>query len=305
MAEELQHALSLEPGLLAEVVDQFASRLLDDALVQASVPRQYPLLLDLARQLARHGRFPAALATLETAAPLATVPREQVTVRLATSRVLVQSGDAGRALAQAQAALRLAPTDPEVYATLGEIHEAREEWTEALEAFGAAARLAETASAERTSEYQARLAAFLGRRGERARALLVWRHILQASPDDPWVHVEVARLLEQQGEWAEAFKEYKVAEGLGPRDGGLHRAIAEAYLRHGLLREAALAYETAVRLEPANDRLRMALAQLYTRIGSRDQALAHYGAIARRSPAPTGRLQPSSGEAIPRATPGP
>ena len=291
VADEFRQALLIEPALLPEVVDQLASRLVDDALIQASVPRQYPLLLALAQQLPRYGRASAALATLEAATPLARGPAEQVALRLATARVLVESGEPARALAQAQAALTLAPTSPAVYAAVAEAYEARQQWGEALEALGTAVRLAEAGEPQGATAYRARLAALLGQRGEREQALLVWRHIVQASPGDAWAHVELARLLEQQGESTEAFQEYRVAERLGARDVAVRRAIAEAYLRQGLLHEAIGAYEAALRIEPANDRMRMALAQLYTRIGSRDQALAQQGAIVTRSPA---RAAPSS-----------
>lgn len=282
-AEGFRRALSLDPSLLAGVLDRLSSGNGDAELLQASLPPRYDLWLALGQHLVRQRRW-AAVPAFEKALSLASDPAGQVEVRLAYSRALLQGNDPGGALAQAQQALILDPRNPEVFLALAEIYEARRQEDEAETALVSAVTLARGADAGQANRYRARLAALLSKRGEVGRALLLRRQILQATPNDPWAHLEVGRLLERRGEWAEAFREYRAAEGLGPRDVWLQWEVARAYARRGLLREAVMAYAAAVRLRPEAGDLRMELAELYARLGQREQAVEQYREVLVREP---------------------
>ncbi len=282
-ADEFRQALSLEPALLGEVLDQLSEARADGPLLEA-IPRRYDLWLALARKLDQQGRRGIASSAFEEALALAPDPMAQVEVRLAYSQTLLRRGDTQGALAQARQALVLAPKSPEVFATLSKIYEGVGKWEEAETALASAVTLAGGGDPREISEYRGRLAAYLARRGQVERALLLRREILQGTPNDPWAHVEVASLLEQRREWSSAFQEYQAAEGLGPDDWALHREIARAYARNGLLREAVAAYETAVRLRPDDGELRMEAAELYARIGRQEQAIEQYRLVLARKP---------------------
>ncbi|MBI1893925.1 MAG: O-antigen ligase family protein, partial [Candidatus Rokubacteria bacterium] len=261
-AEGFRRALSLEPALLWDVLEHLSSAGADQALLEASVPKRYDLWLNLARYLDRQGRRGTASAAFEEALTLASDPMAQAEVRLAYTGALLRGGNVPGAIAQARHALVLAPKNPEVFATLSTVYEAMGKYDDAEIALSSAVTLAGGGDPRQANDYRGRLASYASRRGQGERALLLRREILQGSPNDPWAHLEVARLLEQRREWNRAFQAYRAAEGLGPQDWSLQRNIARAYARNALLREAITAYEAAVRLRPTEGDLRMEVAEL-------------------------------------------
>ncbi len=283
-AEGFRRALSLEPVLLWDVLEHLSSAGADQALLEASVPKRYDLWLGLASYLDRQGRRGTASAAFEEALALASDPMAQVQVRLAYAGALLRGGKAPGALAQARHALVLAPKNPEVFATLSAVYEAMGKYEEAEIALSSAVTVAGGGDPRQANEYRGRLASYASRRGQGERALLLRREILQGSPNDPWAHLEVARLLEQRREWNRAFQAYRAAEGLGPQDWSLQSNIARAYARNGLLREAITAYEAAVRLRPTEGELRMEVAELYARVGQSEQAIEQYRLVLARQP---------------------
>ncbi len=283
-ADSIRTALRLEPALLPGLVDDLVAAAADAELVRTAVPREYPLLLELARQLGRHGRSDLVLATLDEALALAAGPDQRAVVRLAAGRARLGQRDAAGAVAEAREALRLRPGSVEATVILAEAHEAAGQGAEAEEAWGSAARLAAASDPTRAHMYRVRLASLVQRRGDAGRALRAWREVLAASPNDAWAHLQVGRLLEARGAWAEAFREYRVAETLDARHGAVQREVGRVYARQGLLREAAVAYERALRLRPTDGALRMELGELYARMGWRDRAIEHYRALLAQEP---------------------
>jgi len=283
-AEAFRQALAIEPALLGTVVDDLTTHRAHDDLLAASVPRQYSLVLELARELERRGRRRAASTAFQDALSLASAPMQQTEARLAYGRALLGSQDSPGALAQARQALILGARSPEVFALLGDIYESTKQFADAEAALVSAVGLAATDGPGRTDSFRSRLAALLARRGEGERALALWRQVLQSAPNDPLAHLETGRLLEQRGDFSGALQEYKAAQGLAPNNGHLHREVAQAFSRAGHLTESAAAYEMAVRLLPAEGDLRVELAELYARIGWRERAIEEYRQVLARQP---------------------
>ncbi len=291
VTKEFHRALTLNPALLGEVIDEISALSSAPGLLEASIPRRYDLWLTAARHLHGQGRSATANAAFEEALALAPSPIAQVEVRLAYSEALLRTRDVPGALVHARHALVLAPTHPRVFLALGEIYEALGKWEEAETSLTSGVALARAEEPAKVNQYRALLASYLGRRGQGARALSFWRQVLQDLPNDSWAHFEVGRLLEQRKELSEAFQEYRAAEGLGLNDWRLQKEVGRAYVRSGLYREAAIAYERAVRLQPLENEVRMEMANLYLRMGRRQQAAEQFRWVQARQPdrRPAGR----------------
>lgn len=283
-AAAFRHALDLQPKLLGRIIDDLVTRRADEGLLREAVPRRFELVLGLARHLAAQGRFRGASAAFEEAVRLAVDPAQQLEGRLAYARGLLQAKEPAAALVQARQALVLDPKNAEVFAVLGEVYDGLRQYAEAEAAYGSAITLSEGQEPRRRNEHRARFASHLTRRGEGERALAAWRQVLQHTPNDPWAHLELARLLQQRQEGSEAFLEYRAAHRLGAKDPDLQRAVAEEFSRSGYLREAAVALELAVSLRPGDLPVRLELAALYARMDRREQAMEQYRQVLARQP---------------------
>jgi tetratricopeptide (TPR) repeat protein len=280
IASALRGALSLERSMLGDIADRLlAPPSADLDLLWASMPRQVPVMLDLAWQLERRGRAAAATAALEKALAIAIDPELQKDVRVAHGRLLLTRDDVTGAIAQLRHALVLAPGNPDVFAALGEAYESGRRWSEAESAFTSAVSLAEDASPQQANVHRNRLAGYLTRRGDLDRALVLRELVARDTPADPWAHVEIGKLLEQRGEWGLAFRKYQEAERLGAKSSDVSAWVARTYARRGLLREAVVAYENAVHLAPRLADVRAELGELYSRTGRPEQAVQQFRQI--------------------------
>jgi Tfp pilus assembly protein PilF len=283
-AAAYRRALELEPKVLGRVVDDLKTRRADAGLLREAVPRRFDLVLDVARHLATDAPPRAASLAFEEALALAANPVEQREARLAYARGMLQAKDPGAALVQARHALVLDPKNAEVFAMLGDAYDGLRQFAEAEAAYSSAVAVSEGLDPRRRSEHGAKLAGFLTRRGESARALATWRQLLRQTPDDPWTHLELARFLQRQQEGSEAFLEYQAAHRLGAQDPDLQRAVAEDFTRGGHPREATAALEIAVSLRPSDLPARLELADLYARTERPDQAMEQYRQVLARQP---------------------
>ena len=283
VVQEFRRTLAIDHSMLAAVVDLLSAPKVDPRLLALSVPAEPQLLVELGRDLERRGRRAGASAAFEEAIAAATEPSQLVGVHLAYSQVLKARHEHDAALAQVRQALVLAPKAPEVFATLSEVYEAAQAFSDAETALATAARLADEAVSRRSPEYRTRLASYLTRRGDVERALPLRRREVEERPLDPLAHLEVARLLEARGEWATASHSYRLAGELGSTQPAVQREIGRAYLRHGQLPDAQEAFERALRLAPSTD-IRLALAEAYVRSGKSEQAIQQYRRVLSMDP---------------------
>ena len=285
VAEGFRQTLVLDRWSLTRIADLLLAPPVDDpALLLASVPPRVPQLIDLGRLLERRGRAAAAAAAFETALGVASGPAEQAEVRLAHAQVLLGRKDVSRALAELRQALVLTPKSSEVFAALGDAYEAAEQWADAESAHGSAVLLSEETASADVNSYHARLAAYLTRRGQLDRALVLRRQVVASAPQDVWAHFSLASLHERRGDATEAYRQYRRTEELALTDWGVNGELARAYARQGHFVEAVAAYERAARLAPQPVELRMDLAALLTRIGRTEQAIEQYRLVLARQP---------------------
>ena len=274
-----RRTLTIDPRFLPRVVDDLLARGADQEMLLDSAPRNYTLRLELARQLERRGRWPAAWAAFEDAISLAAMPAQEVDSRIAYGQALLRRAERNRALTQARHALVVAPNRPDVFLLLGEVYESLGQSSEAEGAFTSAVTVLGLDTSRQANRYRARLASFLAQRGEGDRAVALWRQVLKAMPNDPWLRLELAYTLQARGDTNAAFIEYQTASSLGPADFGLQWELARALARAGHIRESIAAYEIADRLGPHSPELQTELAELFVRGGWPDRAAAQYRQI--------------------------
>jgi tetratricopeptide (TPR) repeat protein/O-antigen ligase len=273
---------------LTEIVRKLTAPGVEPDLLWLAVPRETGTLVELAAILEADGKVSAAAAALEDAVAMATDPADRVPVLLARARFALRRSDKALALGQARQALALAPRDVEVFAVLAEAYDANGMLDEAASAYGSALAGAGDLDVRRTNGYRAALASVLTRRGDQSGALILRRKAVEVMPNDPWAHLELARLLEARQEIAEGLREYESARVLGQGEWIVQASVAEAFVRHGLLREATAPSLRSVQLNPFADELRVRLGDLYARIGQPDRAKEQYHQVLARQPAHEG-----------------
>jgi tetratricopeptide (TPR) repeat protein/O-antigen ligase len=275
--EGFRTVLSLEAEFLDEVAERLESQgAAGRAMLRASMPRISSLWMSLARRWDKAGQREDALSAYEEALGLAADPRQQVEVRLAYSEFLVRMGKAKPGLEQARGALLVAPRDHRVFGALARAYEALQDWREAEGALTSAMAVARGTSREAVARYGDWLGQLLARRGQADQALVLYREIVAAVAEDPYVRTSLAKLLEGQGRWSEALPEYQAAEQLAPDHAGLRFDIGQAYVRHGLVQEGVTALEAVVANAPRWSAPRVHLAQMYAQLGSPDRAREQY-----------------------------
>ncbi|MGH2627238.1 MAG: tetratricopeptide repeat protein, partial [Anaerolineales bacterium] len=248
-------------------------------------PRSSSLWMSLARRWDRTGQREDALSAYEEALGLASDPRQQVEVRLAYSDFLVRIGKVRAGLDQARSALLAAPRDHRVFGALARAYESLGDWSEAEGALTSAMAVARGVSREGVARYGDWLGQLLTRRGQADRALALYREVVAAVSEDPYVRTSLAKLLEGQGRWSEALPQYQAAERLAPNHAGLRFDIGHAYVRHGLMREGVTALEAVVVNAPRWTAPRVHLAQMYAQLGSPDRAREQYRQVLALEPA--------------------
>lgn len=278
-ADAYRRALTIQPHLLARILDDLSARKADQDLLFESVPRNQVLRLQLAQYLEQRARWQAAWAAYEEAITLSAIPAQEVETRIAYGHALLRHGDRERAVSQARQALVIAPGNPEVFVLLGDAYEHLGQLAAAESAFTSAVTLLGPDATRRASRYRARLASFLAKHGQGDRAVALWRQVLTATPNDPWLRMELAYTLEQRGDASGALVEYQTASGLAKGDPLVQWELGRAMSRAGHLREAISAYEAAVSLSPREWGLRLELAELLVKVGARDRAVEQYRRI--------------------------
>jgi len=157
----------------------------------------------------------------------------------------VETGQPGRAIDHADAAIELRPTAPMSYLTLGN--------------------------------------ALLGE-GKIDAAAAAFRRALALSPHDPKAMTNLAGALAQQGRMDEAANYCRRAISLAPGYAAAHTNLGTILAQQGQWGPAIAEYETAVRLDPADPRARTNLALVLAGTGRFDEAATHFRAALRLDP---------------------
>ncbi|MGH7359875.1 MAG: tetratricopeptide repeat protein, partial [Candidatus Rokuibacteriota bacterium] len=278
----LREALTLRPDFLPVIVDELLARRVDDEFVRTTMPPNFEVVLDLARELGARGKLRAAAIAFEDAVRLAATPAQEVEARLAYGRALLERDDPAAALEQGRRALVVAPKEAEVFVLFAAVYDRTNEDADAEMALTTAVALAEPGPAALRNRLRGELAALLSRRGQVDRAMAMWRQVLRENPNDAWAHLQLGRVLEQRGDAAGALHEFRSAYAVAGEDFDLHWAVARALRDGGYLREAVGIYDAARRLRPAEGDLGAELGDLYARIGLTDRAMEQYRQVLRR-----------------------
>ncbi len=278
-AEAFRRVLTIDPWYLGRVVDELFSRNADQEFVFDSVPRNRTLRRELAQHFEQRERWRAAWRAYEEAIELSAHPAQEAEARIAYGRALLRRSDRERALSQARQALVAAPEDPDVFVLLGEVYEDLGKVTEAEAAFTSAIARVGPDAPQRANAYRRQLAGFFARHGQGDRAIALWRQVLKATPNDPWLRLDLGRTMVAGGDGSGALVEFQTASSMASSDAYLQWEVARALARAGHVREAVATYEASIALRPRDWDLRLELAELFARAGWPDRAAEQYRRI--------------------------
>jgi tetratricopeptide (TPR) repeat protein len=113
--------------------------------------------------------------------------------------------------------------------------------------------------------------------GDSAGAIDALTQAVRLSPNDPYVHRELAAAYAADGRADEAFCELMAAVLIDRRDATVHASIGQLYLDTGRNADAVAAFERALALKPDGYEVRYALATAQTRLGNNAEAARQLG----------------------------
>ncbi len=166
---------------------------------------------------------------------------------LESARKLVQKGAKDKALAEYQKLLRLDPKDAKLRLEIGDAHR---RWGQVDEAIETYTRVAEQYTRE----------------GFDARAVAVYKQILNLDPDRYASYEPLAELYERMGLVAEAINALQTA--------------ADGFHRQGKKREALELLRRMATIDPANTTSRLKVADLLRQEGLQEEAVSEYVEVA-------------------------
>lgn len=169
-------------------------------------------------------------------------------------------GDAGTARERFAHAVRLAPGFAEGYANLGEALLALDRHGEAVEELRAALRIDPDLAAARQNLARALLQAGLADGSQRQprwqEARREYLHLLEAAPDSPAAHADLAFMDYLAGRFAPAERGYRRAAELVPTPERLH-GLCLSLVRLGRCDEAVAACDRCLALDPGAEPCRV------------------------------------------------
>jgi Flp pilus assembly protein TadD len=178
--------------------------------------------------------------------------------------VLRTRGDLAAARRRFERAVRLRPDFAEGHANLGELHLAAERASEAEGALRTALRIDPDLADARLNLARALLRRGLDAGADRAAlfrgARTEYLHLLEAAPDAPAAHHDLAFMAYLEGRFDRAEAGYRRAAELAPASHEAHHGLCIALVRLGRCDEGARACERCLELAPAADRCRASLA---------------------------------------------
>lgn len=219
----------------------------------------------LASVLAERGRFPEAVATLDS---LPAAAQEHPGMRNLRARLRLELGDPAGAAADLREAIRLEPewTDPLI--SLGVIHLGSGENAPADTLLARAALLAPD-----DPEPHLLLGVCRARQRRFEDALVSVRRSLALRPDEPRALFEEGSILERLGRFEEAERPLRRVLELEPENALAHNYLGYMLADRGVRLEEALRHiEEAVRRDPDNGYFVDSLGWVYFRLGQLERA---------------------------------
>ncbi len=238
--------LSLDSNQAA-FLKSLAVTLLVAAPLAAQTAAEAPFHFALGKILLEEGEYLEAGENLRLA--IAGAPDDPY-LRIEHAGYLLSAGDPDRAVAELEAAQRLAPEDTLVLKTVGRL-------------LLQAARESESAFGE---------------------ARLTFERLRDLSPLDEEVMSTLGRIYLSEERYGDAAEVFQEALGHWPQSRPLHGSLIDALLRDGATDSAREAIETLLEIEPESIRARLTLFDLRRDAGDREGALEMLRSTPRESP---------------------
>lgn len=187
-------------------------------------------------------------------------------------------------------AVRMNPSDPEAWYSLGRIRYTEQYFSDAAACF-------QHVLALRPHNVKAENNLGLAEEGmnHTQAAVLAYRRAIAwetapSAPGDEQPYLNLAIVLLHTGDLAEAQPLLSRALAISPHDPRIFEQIGHLHLQQGDAKGAADAFNQAVRLDPSNSGLHFLLGQAYRRLGQKQEADAEFATAARlaRPPAASG-----------------
>jgi tetratricopeptide (TPR) repeat protein len=194
------------------------------------------------------------------------------------ANLLSGQGRLDDAIGHYEAALRLAPTYPEIHYNLADALVKTGRGREAVGEYEAALRLTPDYAAA-----QANLGTTLVALGNLPAAQPHFEAALRLRPDLPQAHYGLGYLLEQAGRLPEALVHYAAAVRLAPGDPALRYTLANALGNSGQLAEAVVQYRAVLRLKPDDPDVHYNLGMALRALGQEGEAREQLESAARLS----------------------
>ena len=190
--------------------------------------------------------------------------------------LLGQQGRAGEAISHYEAAIRLAPTYPEIHYNLADTLVQLGRPREAVTQYEEALRLSPDYAAA-----HANLGTTLMALGDPAAAQPQFEAALRGRSDLPQAHYGLGFIAEQARRMPEAIAHYQAAVLLAPRDAALGYSLANALANTGQMEAAVAQYRVVLRLKPADANVHYNLGMALRALGRRDEARVELDAASR------------------------
>jgi len=192
------------------------------------------------------------------------------------ANLLSQQGRPAEAIRHYEAAIRLAPTYPEIHYNLADALVKTGRSREAVGQYEEALRLRPDYAAA-----HANLGTTLVALGDPAAALPHFEQALRFRPDLPQARYGLGFALEQAGRRSEAIAQYAEAVRLAPGDATLRYSLANALGNAGRLDEAVAQYRMVLRLRPADPDVHYNLGMALRELGRTTEARGELESAAR------------------------
>ena len=230
----------------------------------------------LAFALDHAGRVPEAIAQFDAALRLAP---DNAELHDNLGVTLARAGRTAEAIAQFEAAVRAQPDLPVAHSNLGNALLQAGRAAEAVREYTEAVRLKPD-----YAEAEFNLAGALDQTGRPAEALGHYEAAVLLKPDFGPAHHNLADLLDRQGRPAEAIAQYEAALRLLPDLAQAHDRLGVLLCRSGRTADGLAHLNEAVRLRPGYPRARFDLGLALMQGGHTPEAIAQYAAAVRLQP---------------------
>jgi tetratricopeptide (TPR) repeat protein len=184
--------------------------------------------------------------------------------RITLADVLIEAGQAPKALDTLRNASAAIPQSGLVRYRLGRLYQSLQRDAEALHEFDDALRLGPVTG---VSSLLATIGYLHLNTMNFDGAIEAYRQRIEADPNSAQAHRQLGDAYRKQGRHDEAFAEFVVALTIDPESADAHAALGQLYVASGRPEKAVIALQRAVALNPAHNEARYALGTTLVRLG--------------------------------------